>query len=424
MYKTYLFFLLVLGCTLSSIIAQDFQPNYDEDEIPSYTLADPLIFKDGTPVKNVEDWTRRRAEIFDLFERLVYGKTPTQTLKSKVKVHEDRQALNGKAIRKEITITFKNKGKKLPMNILMYLPPNKTKPVPVFMGYNFYGNHTIHPDPNISLATSWLRNNKSFGITNNVATEASRGVRASRWPVEDIIARGYGLATIYYGDIDPDFDDGFENGIHALFTAPSKPKLAADEWGSIAAWTWGLSRALDYLETDKDVDAKKVSVIGHSRLGKTSLWAGAVDTRFALVISNDSGCGGAALSKRSYGETVGRINRAFPHWFCDNFNQYNENEGALPVDQHLLIAIIAPRPVYIASATEDQWADPKGEFLAGVHASPVYTFLGKEGLPTQTMPKPEKQVMGSIGYHIRTGKHDITAFDWKMFMNFADKHLE
>ena len=347
-----------------------------------------------------------------------------ESVKTKVKINEDRNALEGKAIRKEVTLIFKRKGKKIPMSILIYLPTQTTQPVPIIMGYNFYGNHTIHSDPNITLATSWLRNNTNFGITNNVATEASRGVRASRWPVEEILERGYGVATIYYGDIDPDFDDDFQNGIHPLFAEKTKPKPSADEWGSIAAWAWGLSRALDYVVTDTDIDGQKVSVIGHSRLGKTSLWAGATDKRFALIISNDSGCGGAALSKRSYGETVGRINRAFPHWFCDNFNEFNENESALPIDQHLLIALMAPRPVYIASATDDQWADPKGEFLAGVHASPVYSFLGKEGLPTETMPKPEMQVMGSIGYHIRTGKHDITSFDWQMFMNFADKHFE
>ncbi len=413
---------------LCSSFAFAFQPkgyNYDEAKVPAYRLPDPLKFEDGSSVRNAQQWkTKRRAEILHLFETEVYGKSPARPacLHFEQTSFSD-QALGGIAIRKEISIWF-NKEKTGPhLDLLIYLPKQK-KPAPVFLALNFKGNHSISKDPQIKLSKQWMRASSNSGIVDHRATEKSRGVASSRWPVEMIIKRGYGLATMYYGDIDPDFDDGFQNGVHPLFYKKGQTKPNADQWGSIAAWAWGLSRALDYLETDRDVDSKKVAVMGHSRLGKTSLWAGATDERFAIVISNDSGCGGAALSRRHFGETVQRINTSFPHWFCGNFKKYNEKEASLPVDQHELIALIAPRAVYVASAQDDVWADPHGEFLSLLHASKVYELLGKKPIASKHWPQPNKPITGSIGYHIRTGKHDVTNYDWNRYLDFADLQFE
>jgi hypothetical protein len=399
---------------------------YDEEKVPEYTLPAPLVMSDGKKVRDGDQWrTKRRPEILELFRTHMYGRAPGRPENMTFEVFDlDRSALGGKATRKQVTVLFTGKEDGPSMDILIYLPGSRRKgPVPTFVLLNFNGNHAIHLDPAIKLSGSWMRGGGS-GVVNNRATEESRGARRSSFPVEKILARGYGLATIYYGDIDPDFHDGFKNGVHAAFDPPAEGRRAPDAWGSIGAWAWGLTRAMDYFETDDDIDHKHVAVLGHSRLGKTSLWAGAEDERFALVISNDSGCGGAALSRRRFGETVKRINSSFPHWFCDNFKKYNDRETDLPLDQHMLIALIAPRPAYVASADHDLWADPRGEFLSAKHASPVYHRLGVKGLEAETMPPLDKPVQkGNIGYHVRSGGHALTEYDWERYMDFADRHF-
>ncbi len=416
----FLFVCFIICLKGNPVSAQEFVANYDESKVPHYTLPDPLVFDNGDKVLNEKDWERRRAEILKTFQDVVYG--ISQAWKGEIipfVLSSKTDALDGIAIRKEIRLTLKHGPRELSMVMLLYLPKS-SDPVPLFLGYNFGGNHSVTHEPDILVTSSWMRNNAENGVTGNRASESGRGKAASAWQVKELISKGYGLATIYYGDVDPDFDDGFKNGVHGLFD--QRPD--GSSWGSIAGWAWGLSRAMDYIETVPAVDRKKVIVTGHSRLGKTALWAGATDERFAIVISNNSGCGGAALSRRAFGETVERINTSFPHWFCDNFNKYNGKEETLPVDQHQLLSLIAPRPVYVASAEEDLWADPKGEFLSCVAASPVYKLLGTEGLPGVNMPEVNSPLAGTIGYHIRTGGHAVTLYDWIQYLDFADRHLK
>ncbi len=386
-----------------------FEPNYDEDKIPDYALPEVL---EG--VDSAEAWPAKRAQWRGLIAREMFGTLPAsfENVKAKSRLAApDKKILNGKGILRQLVVELAGQD----LNVALFLPvASASDPVPVFIGYNFSGNHTVFDDPDIILTDSWMRKTKDHR-----SSAEDRGKSEDRWAIDQIIAGGFGLVTLYYGDVDPDFDDGFENGVHSELGAPD-----TNEAASIATWSWALSRILDVLDSSVDeVDATRVAVFGHSRLGKTSLWAGASDDRFALVISNNSGCGGAALSRRRIGETVGRITSSFPHWFCGNFTKYSNNEDALPFDNHTLLSLIAPRPLYVASAEGDKWADPKGEFLSCLHADPVYRMLGTAGLPAKEMPAVHVPVQGQIGYHIREGAHGVTDYDWEQYLKFAQKHL-
>jgi hypothetical protein len=412
---------LAISLAVISVPIEAAEANYDEALVPEYVLPHLLRMESGRQVVTAEDWEgKRRPELLRLFETHVYGRTPGAPKRMEFRVRSvDPRALEGKATRKEVSIQFS--GKETPeLQVLIYLPNSRTGPVPAFMGLNFNGNHTIHGDPGITIG----RGQAGGAGAEQQQTVSARGSSSGRWPVEMILQRGYALVTACYHDLEPDRAGAWRDGVRALFVPnPGDENYPADGWGAIGAWAWGLSRMMDYLETETDIDVGRVALLGHSRLGKTALWAGAQDDRFTLVISNNSGCGGAALSRRQFGETVQIITRSFPHWFCARFTEYSNRESSLPVDQHQLIALIAPRPVYVASASEDLWADPKGEFLSALGAEPVYRLFGLGGLEVDDMPPVDQPVGDRIGYHVRSGKHDVTRYDWEQYLKFADRHF-
>lgn len=408
---------MVLGCVA---LAQQPATNYDEARVPGYKLPALLVMNDGTPVRRASEWAKRRVEIRSLLESQMFGRVPARPDGLTVALDSvDKAALGGTAIRKQVSIRVAGKT----FGLLLYLPARATRPVPVFVGLGFSPNQSVSADPGVPLAGTWALDDATKMIALQPAQEASRGSAASRWHVEAALARGFGLATMYYGDVEPDIAGAMRLGIRGTYLKLGQEAPADAEWGAIAAWAWGLSRVADYLETDKDVDAARLALMGHSRLGKTALWAGAMDTRFGIVISNDSGEGGAAISRRMFGETVADLNSRFPHWFCGNYKRYSGREGDMPFDAHMLLALVAPRPLYVASAEDDQWADPKGEFLAAVAASKVYELLGRKGVGAAQMPPVNQPVGDTVRYHVRTGKHDITAYDWQQYLDFADRHF-
>ena len=412
--------LAILLLTARAFAQQD-QVLYDENLVPVYTLPDVLVLRNGETVRDSATWTnRRRPEILALYETEVFGHSPAPPSKPGCELSSvDGAALGGKAVRKIVTVHLSEKGGGRNTNLLMYLPSRTRKPVPVFLGLSFAGIWTVAADPGVPLGEQWVRNSDTREYERQAAQEKDRGSRAQQWQLEKILDAGYGLAVFYYGEVEPDFAGGMRYGIRPLFLKPGRAQPAADEWGAIGAWAWAASRAMDCLENDKDVDTRRVALFGHSRLGKTALWAGAQDTRFSFVISNESGEGGAAISRRLYGERTRNLNTAFPQWFDGNFKNYNDREEQMPFDSHMLLSLIAPRGLYVSSAEEDKWSDPKGEFLAAAAASPVWRLFGQTGIDKMEMPGLHQPVGAAVRYHIRAGKHDVTAYDWEQYLRFA-----
>lgn len=358
-------------------------------------LPEILLTLDGERIETADRWRqRRRPEILNLFREYVYGWESVgrpANLAFSTKVTPD--VMGGIAVRKQVEIRYEGAGGAGKIRLLIFLPNERPGPCPAFLLLNNRGAAVMDPEQKAC---------------------------SPFWPAERIVARGYAAAVLDVEDADPDFDDGFRNGAHGIFDRfiGERP---ANAWGTISSWAWAASRAMDYLETDPDIDAFRVAVVGHSRGGKAALWAGAVDERFSLVVSNNSGCTGAALSRGKIGETIRNINDQFPHWFNGNYKSFNDREADLPVDQHMLLSLIAPRPLYVASASNDEWADPRSEFLALLHAASVYRLFGYKALSEMSFPHPEEPILGErAGYHLRSGDHDLKLYDWERFMDFAD----
>ncbi len=429
-YKTFALSCVTFCTFLVPSPAQAFQGgahfNHEESKVGAYTEADPLVFDNGRVVRTPSEWFHvRRPEILNLLRAQMFGYPPKRNLRFIVKERSvDDLAFGGSATREQITLAVAGRTGGPRIHLLLYMPHHAKAPVPVFLGLNYAGNQSVSKDPGIRLGTVWVADpNNRLVLLPQPASESMRGSAASEWPVETILAHGYGFATLYDGDLEPDFDGGKQYGFRALPELAESDVPATERWGAIGVWAWGLSRALDYLGTVPGVDANKVIVIGHSRLGKSALWAGAQDRRFAMVISNESGKGGAALMKRDFGETIEHLNTRFPYWFCTSFRHYSDAPQDLKFDSHFLLSLIAPRPLYIASAAGDYTLDAKGEFLAAVLAEPVYNLLGKQGLMTHEMPPLDLPIFHQIGYHIRPGKHDMTAYDWEQYLTYADLYF-
>lgn len=392
--------------------------NYDESKVGDYELPDPLVLQNGASVKNRQAWMKKRhPEILELFYTYQFGKCPDRNEVSFHVFDSGTPAYGGKAIRKQVTIYFTRDTSNYKADLLMYLPANAKAPSPLFFKISFMPNSMVVDDPEVRRGKMWNREGEKV--------PAPEGRKFGMLDVEKFIAQDIGVATIYYGDIEPDFAKGIKDGIRGYYLKDGKDYPAPDEWGAISAWSWGLSCAMDYLETDKQVNADKIAIFGISRLGKTALWTGARDERFGMVIASCSGEGGAALSRRNYGETIKHMTDSSRYFyqFCTNWADFSENPDKSPVDAHLLIALVAPRPVLLQTGSTDYWSDPKGEFLAAVAASPVYQLFHKKGIDVREMPEVGTPILNDIGYYMHEGGHGALPTDYDIAVEFMKKHF-
>lgn len=381
--------------------------------------------KEGQRVETVEEWYGvRRGELHRFLEQRMYGVAPEVSAGMVVEEFDrDARALGGKATR--IQKAIYPEGKAGPrMDLLMYLPNGKDGPVPVVLGLNFWGNHAIHVDPGIRLSPAWVESGPNpyvdlSGVVGQRATDRARGIEARMWPVEEILERGYGVATMYREEVVPDHPPY----VGAMTELSAVKQIRVAKPGAIALWAWSLSRAMDVFEKEPGVDGSKVAVYGFSRLGKAALWAAASDSRFAMILSQESGAGGAKLFRRGLGEDIARLSSVFPHWFTERFSHYAGKDRELPFDQHWVMALVAPRPMHVASAKEDRGADAEGEFASLQAVDPIYRWLCGEGLDVQEWPGLGQVAKGRLGYHVREGGHDVLPFDWECHLDFMDLHF-
>jgi len=420
--------IVVTACSFLCLAQQPNRPervagfpvNYQEEQVGVYTLPDVLICADGTRVTSTKAWlTKRRPEVLKLVEEVEFGKMPPppSTLRFEVS-DKGTPAFNGKALRKQVTVYLAKDAPDQKMNLLIYLPAQAPKPVPLLLNISFMAGNQLTDDPGVLVGEIW-RDGKKI--------KADQPARVSGVKIEPFMDAGIGFATVYYGDIEPDFKDGIKYGIRGRYLKPGQAQPANGEWGAISAWAWGLGRAMDYFEKDKQIDSKRIALQGASRLGKTVLWTGAYDSRFKMVIASISGEGGAAISRRNYGETIQHITdpSRYYYQFAPNYHSYADKVDKLPIDAHMLVALMAPRPLLLQTGSTDYWSDPKGEFLSAVAAEPVYKLFGEKGPGTTEMPKAgdTSLLMNRLGYYMHEGGHTVLPEDWAHFIEYMKKYL-
>ena len=403
------------------------------EKLPSVpALPDPLVMSDGTRATTKDEWLAKRApELRALFAHYMYGERPQPRAVTSKIIREDKAALGGKATLREMLVDC---GLDAPVHLLIVIPNTRAKPAACFLGMNFHGNYQLLDDPKIQMPQGWV-GDKFSGAEPNRAADAGRGKEKDTWALEQSVDRGYAVATFFSGDVVPD-DRALAEAVLRRLRASGSEERGPSDTATIMAWSWGFSRMLDCLLTVPEIDGKRIAVVGHSRNGKTALVAGAFDERIALVIPSQAGCGGSAPDRvapelsapqangRPTVETTPVINKSFPHWFSGTFKEFNAAPARLPFDQHALIALCAPRPVLLSNATGDKWANPPGQFEMLRAADPVYRIVAGEGLGAEKMPEVGVLLDSRLGFYIREGKHSMTAPDWKVWLDFADKWLK